>query len=347
MAVHFDRWEKDPFFSAAEEVQESADRMESTYRTWIHAVKDTSHSWNLEELRRDLRAALGTAKWQLEEFERAVKTSYKNSVDEAKDRHHQFIRAIEEKVAVVEKMLQETSASDGKTPTQWVRLEEGELDEFALFLSGPSVSGDRLDITVVSDGDEQANPHGRIANPVASSSKNKTFASGRHVMEGKDVKTPGHRRTASASADIGSWDISVFEDKSKRDCSNGRAEPPPRRVPSCSGFVSVAMESAPKLMLPKNGFRKLKAVERQQDDDVALLNPQDMSRGMNACCEKRKSCLNTDVDCCNKHLYGWYGAIQRMLQRSQYQVQYSRPVQLTFWTALLLFFIVLFVLRAI
>lgn len=26
MAMHFDRWEKDPFFSAAEEVQESADR---------------------------------------------------------------------------------------------------------------------------------------------------------------------------------------------------------------------------------------------------------------------------------------------------------------------------------
>ena len=26
MASHFDRWEKDPFFSAAEEVQESADR---------------------------------------------------------------------------------------------------------------------------------------------------------------------------------------------------------------------------------------------------------------------------------------------------------------------------------
>lgn len=26
MATSFDRWEKDPFFSAAEEVQESADR---------------------------------------------------------------------------------------------------------------------------------------------------------------------------------------------------------------------------------------------------------------------------------------------------------------------------------
>lgn len=29
MASSFDRWEKDPFFSAAEEVQESADRYNS------------------------------------------------------------------------------------------------------------------------------------------------------------------------------------------------------------------------------------------------------------------------------------------------------------------------------
>ncbi|KAL6995411.1 hypothetical protein U1Q18_005548, partial [Sarracenia purpurea var. burkii] len=64
MASHFDRWEKDPFFSAAEEVQESADRMESTYRTWIYSMKESSSMWNSEELRRDLLTALGTTKWQ-------------------------------------------------------------------------------------------------------------------------------------------------------------------------------------------------------------------------------------------------------------------------------------------
>lgn len=40
-------------------------RMESSYRTWIHAIKDTSGSWNLEELRRDLQTNLGTTKWQV------------------------------------------------------------------------------------------------------------------------------------------------------------------------------------------------------------------------------------------------------------------------------------------
>lgn len=35
------------------------------YRTWIHATKDVSNMWNSDELCRDLRTALGTAKWQV------------------------------------------------------------------------------------------------------------------------------------------------------------------------------------------------------------------------------------------------------------------------------------------
>ncbi|KAG2371891.1 uncharacterized protein HKW66_Vig0240120 [Vigna angularis] len=72
MASSFDRWEKDPFFNAVEEVQESANMMESTYRIWLHATKDVSSMWNSDEVCRDLHIALGTAKWQLEVFERAV-----------------------------------------------------------------------------------------------------------------------------------------------------------------------------------------------------------------------------------------------------------------------------------
>jgi len=40
-------------------------RMESTHRTWLHASKDASGGWNADELRRDLRTALGTTKWQV------------------------------------------------------------------------------------------------------------------------------------------------------------------------------------------------------------------------------------------------------------------------------------------
>lgn len=348
MAMHFDRWEKDPFFSAAEEVQESADRMESTYRTWLHVSKDASGGWNADELRRDLLTALGTTKWQLEEFERAVRSSYKKGAgDEARDRHSQFILAMEEKVSLVENSLQESAASDGTTSTQWVRLDEGERNELALFLSGPTVASDKLDIRVVDSEHGHANPCERSLELTPSFLKNSSYAAGLHLMEGKDVKSASHRRTASASADIGSWNIVVSDDKVTHDSSSGSTEPPPRRVPSYSGFIS-SVESASKLKLPKNGFRKWKAADKQQEDDVALLRSQELSREMATCYEKSKSCLDAGDECCdNKELNGWYGAVQRLLQRSQYQVRYSRPIQLTFWSALLLFFIVLFILRAI
>lgn len=38
--------------------------MESAYRTLIHALKEPS-VWKTEQLKRDLRTALGTAKWQV------------------------------------------------------------------------------------------------------------------------------------------------------------------------------------------------------------------------------------------------------------------------------------------
>lgn len=79
MATSFDRWEKDPFFPAAEEVQESADRMESVYRRWLQERKEVGGGavetaaerdgggWGRAagDLRRELHTALGTAKWQV------------------------------------------------------------------------------------------------------------------------------------------------------------------------------------------------------------------------------------------------------------------------------------------
>lgn len=59
-------------------------------------------------------------------------------------------------------------------------------------------------------------------------------------------------------------------------------------------------------------------------------------QGINVCYEKSKSCLDGYDDYYDKQLYGWYGAIQRQVQRSQYQMQYSRPVQVALSTILLL-----------
>ncbi|XP_071724010.1 uncharacterized protein [Rutidosis leptorrhynchoides] len=292
MASSFDRWEKDPFFSAAEEVQESADRMQSTYRTWIHAQKDSSAAWNLEELRRDLHTALGTTQWQLEEFERAVQSSYGNSsTDDARDRHHDFIVAINDQISKIHDSLQEYALSDGNTAPSWVRLDEQECNDFALFLSGSS------------------------------------------ALEASSAKSYGHRRAASASADISAWNIAIAGDAYPQNSSNGHFVLPPRKVPSVSGFLN-SMGSVSKLKWSKNGFRKWKVTDSHQEDDTALLEPAQLERGVHACYERSKSCL--DDDCYHKQLYGWSGAIQRQLQRSQYQMQYSRPAQLAFSTILLL-----------
>lgn len=61
------------------------------------------------------------------------------------------------------------------------------------------------------------------------------------------------------------------------------------------------------------------------------------SKGIDVCYERSKSCLAGCDDCYdNKQLYGWYGAVQRLLQRSQYQMQYRRPLQVVFSIVLLL-----------
>ncbi|KAF7806625.1 syntaxin-6_N domain-containing protein [Senna tora] len=132
VANSFDLWQKDAFFSAAEEVQESADTMESAYRAWIRERRERSSPNLLDELCRELQTALGTAKWQLEEFEKAVRHDNTNT------RHKQFISAIESQISHVEAALRESYIEEGRQPLRWVNLDEEERDDLAAFLSGTS-----------------------------------------------------------------------------------------------------------------------------------------------------------------------------------------------------------------
>ncbi|KAL6539677.1 hypothetical protein OROHE_011448 [Orobanche hederae] len=137
VANSFDLWQKDTFFSAAEEVQQSADIMESAYRTWLRARREGGIPRHLDELSRELQMALGTAKWQLEEFEKAVRLSYRNIGDDITiTRHKQFVSAIEGQISHIEKALKEALDVEGKTPLRWVSLDDQECDDLARFLSG-------------------------------------------------------------------------------------------------------------------------------------------------------------------------------------------------------------------
>ncbi|CAN8313413.1 unnamed protein product [Cochlearia groenlandica] len=307
MTTSLDRWEKDPFFSAAEEVQESADRMESAYRTWIHGKQGSSNVWDdSDQLHRDLQATLGTTKWQLDEFQRAVQSSYDNRLSgDTRDRHREFTFAMETQVAKIEKSLKEAAESDGKGTPRWVRLDEDDRNELALFLTGPSESENKL---LPIDGAKAA-----------------------------AAKKPpnGHRRTASATADIGAWNISVSEDGLLQKSSDEPLVRPPRKVPSYSGFLNFMEPGS------HNCVRKWKALDRQGDADTVLLPVQANQQVMNGCFERDKSCMECEEDCYEKQLHGWYGALQRQLQRSQYRMRYSKSVQAAIWVLLLLFLIVI------
>lgn len=137
VANSFDLWQKDAFFSAAEEVQESADVMESAYRMWTREKREGSKPEDLDQLSRELQTALGTAKWQLEEFERAVQLSRGHCSDDfTASRHKQFVTAIESQISLVEAALREAFSGEGKQPFRWVNLDKEECDDLAIFLSG-------------------------------------------------------------------------------------------------------------------------------------------------------------------------------------------------------------------
>ncbi|CAA0837306.1 Syntaxin/t-SNARE family protein [Striga hermonthica] len=114
--------------------------MESAYRTWLRARKEgLVPPQHLDELGRELQMALGTAKWQLEEFERAVRMSYRSHGDDITvNRHTQFVSAIEDQISNVETAFKESFNENGRKPFRWVNLDEQECDDLALFLSGTS-----------------------------------------------------------------------------------------------------------------------------------------------------------------------------------------------------------------
>lgn len=147
MAESFSRWESDPLFSAAEVVQDSADRMESVFRNLLHEQSlsnedpmDTKLLSLMQYHRRDLMTALETTRWQLEDFEREVNfaelSDKSSSRQNAIRKHRQFIIAIREQIVQVEKSVQDLSAEGSHRNTSWMNLNEQDTDILASFLSG-------------------------------------------------------------------------------------------------------------------------------------------------------------------------------------------------------------------
>ncbi|XP_072998403.1 uncharacterized protein [Typha latifolia] len=147
MAESFSRWESDPLFSAAEVVQDSADRMETVFRLFLHEQElmqgdhsDTKLLSSMQYHKRDLFTALETTRWQLEDFERAVNlatlSDKSNSRENAISKFRQFIRAIKEQIFQVESCVGNSSLADSSRSSHSKNSAEHDTDGLALFLSG-------------------------------------------------------------------------------------------------------------------------------------------------------------------------------------------------------------------
>ena len=213
---------------------------------------------------------------QLEEFERAVKASYINSTNEdPRNRHRQFIVAIEDQILKTQSSLQEFSQSKGKSSMPWMRLDEGESNELALFLSGPSAGEGKTVVNNVVSENENPQAMDEGSAPACSIKSLQSIEQG--TQECREKKSHGHRRTASASPDIGSWKIAISGVDFQPCSLNKQTQKLVRKIPSVSGFLNT-VDSASKFKLQKNAFRKLKVVDRHQETSPMLLQASQSTR---------------------------------------------------------------------
>ncbi|KAL6867633.1 hypothetical protein ACP4OV_015657 [Aristida adscensionis] len=355
MATSFDRWEKDPFFQAAEEVQESADRMESVYKIWVQersgddpGAASVSGGLSAGELRRELHTALGTAKWQLDELERAIRSNDEvfSAGKDTRTRHDDFVAAIGYRILEVENNLKATNLAEGKSPLSWVHLDENERDDLAAFLSaGPLQQRDRV-VTIPSAGDIEVGGNATRVKKDMSADSSKDSSGSTDLSSGrvKEDLYRGHRRAASASAGIGSWSMSIPDEygAAVEGSSDGSHKVPLLKLVKTCALTS-ALQSKPR-MKSKNGAVRWAGVDNQDVEEAIPLRNSQLSQGLDVCLERNKSCLSTcDAGTCNKKLYGWLGALHRQLQRSHYQIRYGHPVQLIVLTiaALVIFVCIL------
>ncbi|KAK3150810.1 hypothetical protein QOZ80_3AG0238100 [Eleusine coracana subsp. coracana] len=346
MATSFDRWEKDPFFRAAEEVQESADRMESMYRLWMQERSGSDpEAAPAGELRRELHTALGTAKWQLDELERAIRSNDMVFLagKDTRARHNDFVAAIAYRILEVENSLKESNITEGRGPLRWVHLDEDERDDLAAFLSASPLQQRDKVVSIPSAGDIEVGSNTKRVkmDMSAESSKDSSGSTELGLGRVKEDMHPGHRRAASASADIGSWSISIpsdLEAVAEQSSDASQRVPLLNIVKPCA--LTSALQSKPRMKC-KTGAVRWAGVDQQDVEEAVPLRNFQLSQDLDECFERNKNCLSTcDESAYNKKLYGWLGVLHRQLQRSHYQIRYGHPVQLMFVTLVALVIII-------
>ncbi|WOK95023.1 hypothetical protein Cni_G03728 [Canna indica] len=353
----FDQWQKDVFFTAAEEVQESADVLESLYRMWTRNLKDGFSSDTSDELHGELHIALGTAKWQLEEFEKAVRLSHEAypSEDNTINRHKQFIAAIASQVSRIEKALRE----ERKHPLRWVQLDSEEQDDLALFLSAVPHNWQET-----RDKGSECNKlysQGTIKPESVRGLKNTASVSndGWHAVEMatreslrrkdnevcSDVDQLNGLRRTSSSVDVVAWKIVVADDADVDSKSVERTE--------MANHASILSSLSTRLRWFRNSLGKAKSEENPQlrnrlSNYLDLMEVAPLAQGLSRLTDRSRSCFDSFKEdfkaSSSQQLAMRIGGFQRKIPGSQYYMQISRSLRIIFLLLLSAILIVPFVL---
>ncbi|CAL9203479.1 unnamed protein product [Musa hybrid cultivar] len=321
----FYQWQKDAFFSAAEAVQESADIMESTYRMWTRNRRNGFGLEASDELSTELQTALGTAKWQLEEFEKAVRAShgnYSSQENNTIDRHWQFVAAIRNQILLVEKELNHSLIVEGKRPLRWVQLNDDERDDLAVFLSGvphkfqrPKHKNTELarnfkDVVTINKGKEC----------VEEFRAKELYKSKVDEVHAKVVQLNGQTGVLSSPDSGGAWKIVIANE----DTDKGSTEVGPEILNhgySQSGILGN-VESTSKLKLFKNNPWKAKNEELLplRNGLSYYLDSKGIrwfAQGVNGFTERSKNCFS-------------HGGFQRNILGSQQQMHFVHSLRIAF-----------------
>ncbi|XP_062192247.1 uncharacterized protein LOC133895761 [Phragmites australis] len=348
-----EQWQKDGFFQAAEEVQESADLMESIYRTWMRERSNGSSSEEVDDLQRELQTALGTAKWQLEQFERAVSSSCdKYSLEEGTvARRRQFIVAIEDQISRVEKVINSSLIDNGRQGLNWVKLDDEERDDLVAFLSAPAQFYS-----------EMKNIDG--SNRIPSRQKNGTNNHKDVALIIKDIHEVPPREISSVKSEIccpadqlhgHRTNLSSGDDHWKIDIGNKMDDDKklsPNRVDASSQTTTLLVtrkstESLTRVRWFWNSLWKPKSGEHRPSryDMSNHLNFRGiylLAQRFNGLTERSRNCLSNWKE--NSGIYGRTGGPH--IQCQQQNIQFGRSIRITLLLVLSIFLIVPFLVSS-
>lgn len=348
----FEQWQKDGFFQAAEEVQESADLMESVYRTWMHERSSGASSEEVNDLQRELQTVLGTAKWQLEQFERAVNLSNdKYSLEEGTvARRRQFVVAIGDQISQVEKAINDSSTDNGRRGLNWVKLDDEERDDLVAFLSAPaqlSPETKKRDSSYKSPSRQKnvligANDHRDAA--VVSKDRHKFEVSPREISNveseacGLTEQLNGHRINLRSSDDH--WKIDIDEKDGDKKMFPNRVEASSQTT-TLSGILK-STEFLTRVRWFRNSLWKSKSDEHlplrhDMPNNLDFRGITILTQRFNGLTERSRSCFNSWKE--NSRISGRMGGPHI---QGQQHTQFGRSIRITLLLVLSIFLIVPF-----